>query len=94
MSVPPENRIAAIERDMADLKLQMTALCTAFVLDDLGRPSFDHHRMYHLQQAKKAQELDSIKLDVTKRIVQTIMTGAGLSMGMGVLYWAQQVIGK
>ena len=91
MSVPPENRIAAIERDMADLKLQMAALCTAFVLDDLGRPSFDHHRMYHLQQAKKAQEFDAIKLDVTRRIVQTVMTAGGAAMGVGVLYWIKNL---
>ena len=91
MSVPADKRIAMIEQDLADLKLQMTALCTAFVLDDLGRPSFDHHRLYHLQQAKKAQELDSIKLDVTKRIVQAAMTAGGAAMGMGVLYWIKNL---
>lgn len=91
MSVPPEKRMAAIEHELTDLKLQVTALCTAFVLDDLGRPSFDHHRQYHLAQAKKAQEFDAIKFDVTKRIVQTMMTAGGAAMGVGVLYWLKNL---
>lgn len=86
------DRMDCIERDLSEIKLQMSALYTAFVLDDLGRPSFDHHRQYHLQQAKKAQEFDAIKFDVTKRIVQTIITGAGVAMGFGALYWLQKVV--
>lgn len=87
-------RVTCIERDLGDVKLQMSALMTAFVLDDLGRPSFDHHRQYHLQQAKKAQEFDAIKFDVTKRIVQTIVTGAGVAFGFGLIYWAKLTLGQ
>ena len=91
MSVSLDKRMAAVEHELTDIKLQMAALNTAFVLDDLGRPSFDHHRQYHLQQAKKAQEFDTIKLDVTRRIVQTVMTAGGAAMGMGVLYWIKNL---
>jgi hypothetical protein len=44
-----------------------------------------------LAQAKKAQEFDAIKFDVTKRIVQAVMTAGGAAMGVGVLYWIKNL---
>lgn len=94
MSDLAHKRLAAIEADIAEIKLQMTAMNTAFVLDDLGRPSFDSHRLYHFRQAQKAKEFDSIKLDVTKKMVQGLITAMVACMGFGVVYWLQNVMGK
>lgn len=81
------NRISALEDSYVNLSNEVKAICTAFVPDDLGRPGFDGHRTHHLKQMRKAQEFDSIKIDVTKRIVQTILTIAGGAIVFGATTW-------
>lgn len=81
------NRIAALEESHVGLANRIDAICTAFVPDDLGRPGFDWHRTHHLKQMRKAQEFDSIKIDVTKRIVQAILTIAGGAIVFGATTW-------
>jgi hypothetical protein len=85
-----QTKLNKIEQELETFRLQIEALYTAFMLDDLGRPSFDNHRQYHLKQVQKAQEFDSIKLDVTKKIVQSAMTLLGVVLWLGVMYWLQQ----
>lgn len=89
-----QTKFSKIEHELETFKLQIEALYTAFMLDDLGKPSFDNHRHYHLKQVKKAQEFDSIKLDVTKKIVQTIITVIGIGLWFGAMYWIQQNFNK
>lgn len=88
------DRLVRIESDLESIGTKVDALYTAFMLDDLGKPSFESHRQYHLRQVKKAQEFDSIKLDVTKRIVQAIGTVLGIGLWAGVMYWMQQNFAK
>lgn len=89
-----ETRLNKIENELKTFKLQIEALYTAFMLDDLGRPNFDNHRQYHLKQVQKAQEFDSIKLDVTKKIIQAIVTVIGIGLWFGAMYWMQQNFNK
>lgn len=85
-----QTRLTKIEHELENFKLQIDALYTAFMLDDLGKPSFENHRQFHIKQVQKAQEFDSIKLDVTKKIVQSAMTLLGVVLWLGVMYWLQQ----
>lgn len=89
-----QTKLNKIEQELETFKLQIEALYTAFMLDDLGRPSFDNHRQFHLKQVQKAKEFDSIKLDVTKKIVQTIITVIGIGLWFGAVYWIQQNFNK
>lgn len=85
-----QTKLNKIEHELENFKLQIDALYTAFMLDDLGKPSFENHRQFHIKQVQKAQEFDSIKLDVTKKIVQSAMTLLGVVLWLGVMYWLQQ----
>lgn len=87
-----ETRLTVIEADVYKLKMQVKAMGTAFVLDDLGRPGFDRHRQYHLAQTRKAEEFESIQFDVTKRVVQTLIAGVVTAAGAGAVLWLQEAI--
>lgn len=80
-------RIAALEHRQEEQARQIEAIHTAFVPDDLGRPGFDGHRNAHRKDIKRAQELDGIKLDATKRLVQGALALLALLVGGGATSW-------
>lgn len=89
-----DGKLAVIEQKIEEINAKLESIHTAFMLDDLGRPGFENHRQYHLNQTKRAKEFDNIRVDVTKRILQTLATAIGVGMWFGALYWIQQNLAK
>lgn len=90
MSVPTDDfvaRIAVLEHRQDEQARKIDAIHTAFVPDDLGRPGFDGHRLFHLAQMRKAQEFDSIKLDVTKKIAWGVFIFLVSAVSIGTSSW-------
>lgn len=79
------SRLDALESKQGEIEREIKAIHTAFVLDDLGRPGFDGHRNAHRKDIKRSQELDGIKMDVTKRLVQGVTAVVGLIMATGIM---------
>lgn len=90
MPVPTDDfmaRIAALEHRQEEQARQIDDIHTAFVPDDLGRPGFDGHRNAHRKGIRHAQELDGIKLDATKWLVQGALALVALLIGGGAASW-------
>lgn len=48
---------------------------TAFVMNDLGKPDLDGHRLYHFRSIKSKEQMDSYKTGMTKTLVDWVVKG-------------------
>lgn len=58
---------------VARIESRLTAVDTAFVKDDLGRPDYDGHRNAHRKAIKDAETVDAYKMDATKKVIGVIV---------------------
>lgn len=62
---------------------------TAFLVNDLGKPDYDGHRVAHRGMVKTAEALDGYKIDATKRVVGIVIGVMFTLLSLGVVNWIQ-----
>lgn len=62
-------------------------IATAFPKNDLGKPDYDGHRKEHIQFKKQSDVVEGYQVDMTKKVLGWIATGAiGLAV-LGLVEW-------
>ena len=62
---------------------------TAFLVNDLGKPDYDGHRVAHRGMVRSAEALDGYKVDATKRVVGVVIGVICTLLALGVVNWLQ-----
>ena len=74
-----------IQRDLSVVIQKQAEHATAFVVNDLGKPDLDGHRLYHHRSIKNAEQMDSYKSGMTKTAVDWATKGLLTLIVAGVL---------
>lgn len=81
---------------LRDLTARVSALeqahvlmCTAFTLDDLGRPAFDEHRQGHKAEKAARERLEGYKQDAAKKLIGIAIAALLSLLLLGAGAWLQ-----
>lgn len=81
-----------IRNRVTNIEAKITALDTAFVSNDIGRPDYDGHRKEHSIIKKQAATLENYKVDITKKLIEWFIIGSIVLIGTGLLYKIAAII--
>lgn len=62
---------------------------TAFLVNDLGKPDYDGHRVAHRGMVKSAEALNGYKVDATKRVVGVVIGVMCTLIALGFITWVK-----
>lgn len=80
-----ESRVDQNERDIQRLK-------EAFVKNEWGLPDIDGHRAAHDKDIKRSKEIDGLKMDVTKWLVNSGLVALVGTIGLGIGQYLKRMI--
>jgi len=87
---PPNSpTLIDIMQKLLEIQQKQAEHSNAFLLNDLGKPDIDGHRIDHkeLKEAKKV--VDSYKIEATKKFISVAIGVLCTLIGMGILDWVK-----
>lgn len=77
--------LVEIQRDLNVVIQKQAEHATAFVVNDIGKPDLDGHRLYHYRSIKNAEKMDTYKASMTKTAVDWAAKGLLAMLLVGFL---------
>lgn len=78
-----------IWQKLTEIEQRQIANTSAFLVNDLGKPDYDGHRVAHKGMIASAASLQGYKTDATKKVIGAVLGVIGTLLALGVITWIQ-----
>lgn len=85
--------INGLREEIRDQKSSISAIETAFPLNDLGKPDHEGHRLAHKNMIQAAKIMESYKVDATKKVLMWALGIVLVMLTTGIGEHVKKVLG-